>query len=340
MQMFAFEPSDYADLFAKQDYVHIRAGLTPEYYAVLCRQIEAYQDANRLAKFAIGNKQQSLYEFPNEGHCHRQFVETVSDVCGMDAERFVISERHIKAYEPDADPMPLVHKDRFATEVSVGFSVHVSEKARLVLYPHDERDVNAFNSAAELRASLDPDRVPEKTLRNARRVEIADAARDVIIFKGNSIWHTRENPANTVMLYFKVNAFNADPIGEDPCTADVGKRSRELASKCDDEMLGLVPLMGRKVDYVHRRYNHHWQEVLGVVLSGEKHFTVDDFEFRLLQSLDGRRTIGDVLALANGHSDHAECLNKVRRLVRRGIVDLLPAASAPARVRDAELAMA
>lgn len=337
LKMFAFDPNDFADLFAKQDYVHIRNGLTEEYYAMLCRQIAEHQDADRLARFAIGNKQQSLYQFPSEGDCHRQFVDTVSDVCGLNAERFVISERHIKAYELDADPMPLVHKDRFATEVSVGFSVHVSEKARLVLYPHDEREVNPFNSAAELRSSLDPESTPETTLANARRVEIADAARDVILFRGNSMWHTRENPAGTVMLYFKVNAFNADPIGEDPSTQEVSGRSRALISRADDELLGLIPLLGRKVDFVHRRYNHHWQETLGVVLTGEKHFTIDEFEFRFLQSLDGRRSIAEVLALANGHISHAQCLNKIRRLVRRGAVDLLLAAQVPGKVREAEL---
>jgi len=323
--MFTFDPADYAEQFASQDYVYIPKGLTESYYDLICRQVDKHLQADRLANFNVGDKQQALYQFPDDGAYLAEFNRVVSAVCGLDAEKCVIAERHIKVYDATANPKPLVHKDRFATAVSVGFGVRVAPGSKLVLYPYDDRDENPFSSSTEMRDSLDGDRLPEKTLKNAKRVEFSDGPRDVIMFRGSSMWHMREYGANTVMLYFKMNTFNADPLGEDPRTPEFRQRTQQLAALSDDELLHVTPVLGRRVDHVHRRYNHLWQETLGVVLWGEKHFTIDEFELRFLQALDGRRTIADVLACANGHTDHAECLQKVRRLVKRGVLDLLPA---------------
>src|SRR5947208_3199867 len=133
----------------------------------------------------------ALYHFPAGGDYFAQLREAVGGVCGLAADRLVLSERHIKAYDHDAKAAPLAHKDRFASEVSVGFSVNVPAGSTLVLYPDDEVGVNPFNSSAELRASLSPEEVPERTLRHARRVEIEDGPRDVVMFRGNAIWHLR-----------------------------------------------------------------------------------------------------------------------------------------------------
>lgn len=323
--MFTFDPADYAAEYASQDYVRIPKGLTESYYDVICRQVERHLQNDRLAKFNVGDKHQALYQFPEEGGYFDAFVHMVSTVCGLDPATFVVAERHIKVYEANANPKPLVHKDRCATAVSVGFGVRVAPGSKLVLYPYDERDENPFSSSTEMRDSLDSDSVPEKTLKNARRIEFEDGPRDVILFRGSSMWHMREHGANTVMLYFKVNTFNADPLGEDPRTPEFSKRTQELTALPDEELMRVIALLSRRVDHVQRRWNHRWQETLGVVLWGEKHFTIDEFELRFLQALDGRRTVAEVLACANGHTDHAECLRKVRRLAKRGVLDLQPA---------------
>ena len=87
----------------------------------------------------------------------------------------------------------------------------------------------------------------------------------------------------------------------------------------------MVPLLGRRVDYIHRRYNRDWKEVLGVVLWGERHFTIDPDELRALQAVDGRRSVREVIeAMGPGYSPEVRTA-KVRALAARGIVDLLPA---------------
>ena len=103
----------------------------------------------------------------------------------------MLSERHVKAYDADAASEPHAHKDRFASQISVGLSVHVKPGSTLVLYPYEETETNPFNTSVQLRASLSPDRYPEPRLKKAGRIEIKDAARDVIMFRGHTFWHLR-----------------------------------------------------------------------------------------------------------------------------------------------------
>ena len=84
----------------------------------------------------------------------------------------------------------------------------------------------------------------------------------------------------------------------------------------------LIPLVGRRVDYIHRQYTRQWDEVLGAVLWGERHFTIDEQEYRALKAMNGTRTVRDVIATMNGSANNRDCFNKIRRLAKRGIVDL------------------
>jgi hypothetical protein len=326
--MFSFDPARYAGQFAREGYVHIRGGLTDSFYRKVADQVEQSMKMRTMKEFAIGDKQQAMYEFPDDGPDYAgELRRAVGGVCGLDPDDLVLSERHVKAYDATAAAEPNAHKDRFASQISVGLSVHVREGSTLVLYPYDEGDVNPFNTSVQLRASLSPDRYPEPRLKRARRVEIKDAAGDVILFRGHRFWHLRANPALTTMLYLKLNAFNCDPLGEDPRTPVLRKRTEELAESADPDLEGLVPLVGRRVDYVHRHYNRDWREVIGVVLWGEKHFTIDEDELNVLRSIDGNRTVGAILTAVNGTTDRAGKLGKVRRLARRGVIDLVGAGS-------------
>ncbi len=324
-KLFAFDPHQHAPAFRKDGYVHIPGGLDREFFPVLARQVDELLRGELMAKFAIGDKQQALYQFPPGHDYHRELLEAVAGVCGVDPAALVLSERHIKAYESGAIPDPPAHKDRFSSEFAVGFSVRVPEGSTLVLYPHDELEVNPFNSSTELRASLRPDTVPEKTLRGATRVEVHDSPGDVMIFRGRSIWHLRARPAGTVMLYLKLNALNSDPLGEDPATPAFRQRTAELLERTDEELAELVPLVGRRVDYVHRRYSRDWKEVIGVVLWGERHFTIEEDELRALQAMDGSRTVRDVIEAMGSGLPRAARAAKIRYLAARGAIDLLPA---------------
>lgn len=321
-RMFDFNPAKYAPVLAKQDYVHIPQGLSEEFYDIMCRQVDEYYDANRLGQYARGDKQQALYEFPSSAH-YQDFINMLAELSGFPADRLVVSERHIKGYEPEAAPKPIPHKDRHATQLAVGFTVRAPEGSTLILYPEAERTVNQFSSWIEMRASLPEAQLPPGVLRGVPRVEIQDRPRDIVVFHGNEIWHGRENGANTTMLYFKLNAFHSDPLAEDPHTETVSKRTRETAELSDAELQRHIAILGRRVDYLHRRYTRDWHELLGVVLYGESHFTVTAEEWQLLQALDGRPLV-EILPELCPKSRHESLLNGVRRLARRGVIDLLP----------------
>ncbi len=324
-RIFCFDPTKYRDHFLKEGYVHIKGGVTEEFYNELVKQVEENMRTRTMKEFAIGDKQQAMYSFPEGGDYINEVKQAVSTVVGLPAEKIVMSERHIKAYDAGADPNPKAHKDRYASEISLGLSVHVKEGSTLVLYPYDENDINPFNASVHLRASFSPETAPEPKLARGRRVEIKDAARDVIMFRGHSIWHLRANPALTTMLYLKLNALNCDPLGEDSLTAQYRERSLALVESSDTDLAGMVPLIGRRVDFFHKHYDRHWQEVPGVVLFGEKHFTVDEDEWRLLHAIDSKRTVSEALRAAELPQTGAGP-DKIRRLARRGVLDLVKAA--------------
>ena len=321
-RLFAFDPAKYAAQYAAEGFVHIPNGLAPEFFKALTKQIDKILEGERMKQFAIGDKQQALYEFPDDANYLQQLFEAVGEVCALDPKELVLSERHIKIYEPDADPNPGAHKDRYASQVSVGFSIRVPKGSTLVLFPYDELDVNPFNASTGLRASLSPDRVPEKVLKTARRVEIPDSPGDVVMFRGHKIWHLRENPAGTEVLYLKLNDYNCDVLGEDPSSADFRKLSEMNLKSEDRELEKMVPLIGRRVDYLERRYTRDWDEIAGVVLHGKPTFTIEEDELRALQAMDGRRTVLSVVEEMGHSSNRALGLQKIRSLAARGAVDL------------------
>ncbi len=126
------------------------------------------------------------------------------------------------------------------------------------------------------------------------------------------------------MLYLKLNSYNCDPLGEDPASAATRARTIDLLSRPDAELADLIPQLGRRVDYVQRRYNRDWREVTGVVLWGQRHFTIDDDELRALQALDGRRSVREVIAAMGAIADAQALTRKLRCLAERGVIDLFP----------------
>ena len=322
-KMFCFDPAQYAEAFAREGYVHIRGGVTQAFYDQVAKQVAVSLEERSMKEFAIGDKKQAMYEFPPGGDYEDEVCDAVGHVVGIDPARMVLSERHVKAYDAAASATPLAHKDRFASEFSVGLSVHVKEGSTLVLYPYDENDVNPFNTSVQMRASLSADRMPEPALARGRRVEIRDAARDVIIFRGHSMWHLRANPALTTMLYLKMNSFHCDPLGEDRHSESFRARTLAAAELPDAELEKLTVRIGRRVDHFHRFYNRDWREIPGVVLFNEKHFTLDEDEFRMVRAVDGKRPVGALLNAASETSSRAERLAGIRRMARRGVIDLI-----------------
>ena len=323
MQLFQFDPAAYARDFARDGFVHIRRGVTEEFCSRVLGQIDALVGSPSGPGHSAGTPPEALYEFPASADQMEELRTVTAAVCALDPRDLVLSERHIEAFGESAPPEPRAHKDRFASEISIGISLRAPEGSTLVLYPYDELDVNPFNGSDLLRSSLSADRQPEPALRRARRVEINDAPGDVILFRGHRTWHLRTNPANTAMLTLTLNTMNCDPLGEDPMTPEV-RRATEAAAALDDFRLErCIPMIGRRVEYVHRHYNRNWQEVAGVVLWGEGHFTIDELELKALRAMDGKRTVRSVLETLHGSLSPESGLEKIRRLAKRGVLDLV-----------------
>jgi hypothetical protein len=323
-KMFNFDAERYADAFAELGYVHIENGLREQFHAQLVKYVEDSFDKNHLKDFARGDKQQAMYEFLEPEH-YDELRELVATVCGLEASSLTLSERHIKEYEPGADPYPLAHKDRFGSEYAVGFSIRVPEGSTLVIFPDDDLSVNPFNSTAELRASFSPEMLPDTRLKNAHRVEIQDRPGDVQIFRGSAMWHLREHGAGTTVVYLKLNTYNCDTLGEDPHSAEIREQTLSMANSSTSMWMAGIPVIARRVDYIHRRYNRDWNEVCGVVLYGQPHASITEGEFSALRAMDGQRTVNEISSQMEQFGKGHNMGETIRQLAQRGIVDLLTA---------------
>lgn len=320
MKMFTFDPAQYRERYAKEQWVHIPEGVTPEFHEYLLKFVEQELTDRLLDGFAIrGKKEQALFEFPPEVDYPGELFDSVALTCGLDRERMVLSERHIQAYEANAAPEPVAHKDRYPSQVSIGLSVTIPEDSRLVLYPHDHREINPFNRAADLNRQLQPADRPETVLPAAREVELADRDRDVVMFAGSTTWHLRRRAANAVNVYFKVNDFGCDPLGED--VASPGVREQTLALLRAGRVDGGVAEVSRRLDTVSRVHTRHdWNEVLQARVFGEEPVGITEEQWALLRSLGAATPVADLVAAAG--TDPAGVLRDLTRLAEIGAVDL------------------
>lgn len=320
MKMFTFDPAQYREQYAKEQWVHIPDGVTPEFHDYLLKFVEQELTDRLLDGFAIrGKKEQALFEFPPEVDHPAELFDTVAQTCGLDRERMVLSERHIQAYEAHAAPEPIAHKDRYPSQVSIGLSVTIPEDSRLVLYPHDHREINPFNRAADLNRQLQPADKPETVLPAAREVELADRDRDVVMFAGSTTWHLRRRAANAVNVYFKVNDFGCDPLGEDAASPGVREQTLDLlrAGRVD----GGVAAVSRRLDTVSRVYTRHdWREVLQARVFGEEPVGITEEQWTLLRTLGTGTPVADLVAAAG--ADPGPVLQDLTRLAEIGAVDL------------------
>lgn len=322
MKMFAFDVESARATFAEQGWVHLPGGLDPEYLAEVRRQVAAADAAAPLrAKGLRGEKDQHLLELAAGMTWDTDVFDVAAAVCGLRRPTTTLSERHIKSYLDDADPAPFAHKDRFASQISVGCTVEVREGSRLVLFPETDRGENPYLDA-RLRESLEPDRLPEVVLDGAPEVEIHDQPGDVVLFPGSSMWHLRRDAAGTRVVYVKLNDFDCDPLGEDPSTELRRRQTLEVVDDDSDTTFARrVPTLGRRfasVDHEHRRQG--WPEFRVANVWGSRPFPVSDHEFTLLRALDGVSTVAELIE-RHGRAT----ASSLRRLARFGAVDLLRA---------------
>jgi hypothetical protein len=321
MRIFAFDPADYREQYAERGWVHIPKGMTPEFLAALEEFVARVTSRGAGAEqFAFpGKKEQYVYDFGADLDDYPgELFDAVSAMCGLDRARVTMSERHVQGYDEHADPEPAAHKDRYGSQVSMGFSIAIPEASRLVLYPDDFRELNPLNSSVSYRKSLRSDELPEVVLKGARGVELADRAGDVVAFHGNSTWHLRRRSAGAVNLYVKFNDFDVDPLGEDPSTPGRRQTSLELLDRVAGNGVAVVAQQSRQFDkasQVHARAAGY--ELYEANVWGEPAFPLTPAQFRLLRSLDGTRTWSELVSAPDLDA------RDLRYLVERGAVDLI-----------------
>jgi hypothetical protein len=322
VKVFSFDPVEHRERFQAEGWLWLPEGVDSGFLEYLREFVSRSFGGHQVSGKAIdGQKDQALLDFPSGLDIRRDLYEVIASLTGLEPEDMTLSERHIKAYNADADPEPLPHKDRFSSQISVGISIDVPEESRLVLYPYDHLWDNPFNVSKALLASLDESEHPAVALRAAREVTIADRPGDVLVFRGRSIWHKRRNPANTVNLYLKLNDFGSDPLGEDPFTDELHRRTMELLAG-GGELERLVPMPGRRLDTLTRQYTRQWGEVLHANVWEHAPLTLSEAEFELLRRADGRRPVGELAAELPGPNGRARVERWVRHLAENSAIEL------------------
>lgn len=200
MKVFDLDPQALARQYRSQGYLHVRSGVSAEFLDHATDVVRGSGALDVLEGEAIqGAKTQYVFDFPDELDWSTDLFDVVAAMSGLRRDRLTLSERHVKAYLPDADPRPGPHKDRYASGIAIGVTLATGPGSHVVLYPDADRGVNPHLTAG-LRDALAPEEQPDVTLRGAREVEVHDAAGDVLAFPGASTWHLRRNAASTVLL--------------------------------------------------------------------------------------------------------------------------------------------
>jgi len=328
MKTFQFDPQEYRNEYAAKGYLHIKNGVSTDFidYVKTSTQELLANKNNSLSQWHYKDKKrQYLFEFPDDDTC-KSLLTDVAHLAGLCVKKTTLCERHIKAYEDVAEKMPAPHKDRLQSEATVGLPIVTSPESYLFAYPHDQLAVNPFSSSAQWRSSLDEADLPEAVLQNIEPVRLYAQPGDVVVFRGSSIYHDRANPANTIVLYFKINGMRLDPAGEDPSTPLQRERSLEILNTwSDEELLHCRLEVSPRLDRISRHYTRlYWKEVIQANIWGEKEFTISEIELQVFKNAEPDRTVDDILSrLGIPHGERKSHLPMFRRLGQLGGIDLL-----------------
>ncbi len=317
--IFTYNPQDYVDKYVKNGYVLVKNGIDLDFLEVAKAQAAKQEENSKdLENWHFkGKKRQYLYDF-EEWDFYGSGFETMAKTARLPMEKFKLCERHIKVYESEAKNHVPPHKDRVAAELTVGLPLVIPEGSHVVLWPENLLDVNPLNSTALYRASLDEEDLPENILQGIEPVRIYAEPGDVLLFRGNSIYHERELPANTSVLYLKFNAMDLDPIGEDPSTVTQQETSQSLLASNDDQFLEHIVKVSPKLERISRHYTRlYWKEVIQVYVGGEKEFTISELELEAIKKADVNKSVKElIVSLGVSRSECLQYVPMIRRLTQ------------------------
>jgi hypothetical protein len=213
--MFNYDPTSAHDEFTENGYVHLRGVLKPAVVEHLADFLDqAVRDnIDEQGQWRIqGKKRQFLFDFPNDDWA-QEFRRAMAGMVGIEPEELTISERHLKVYEADAEPWPAPHKDRAASEISIGLPITIPEASSACVFPELQPGPNTEDRAVFLTERDHPHL--EQVYQMEECVMLRERPGDIVAFLGSALYHERVHPAGAAILYIKVNGNGSDPLGED-----------------------------------------------------------------------------------------------------------------------------
>jgi hypothetical protein len=326
MKILDFAPDKHAATWARQGWLKIEDAVDPEFLSQAERKIQAMRDQQKrgMQEFAFKNKkEQYLYEFTEDEDLDGLY-DDISRLTGIDRKKITLCERHVKIYEDNAEPNPVPHKDRLASEVVLGIPILLSSDSYLVLFPTVYRETNPFQSTAEWRSRLSKNEDPAVLLNSIEPTKVHCKRGDIFLFNGAGTFHERINPAGAILLFLKFNGLRMDPIGEDPRTIAEENQSREIlgALRRDGDLLGFEVEVSPRLENVDRYYSRlEWREVLAGKLWSKPPFPLTELEFDLLRKIHYRMPVRKVLEHFAASNDKP--LASLRALGEKGGVNFL-----------------
>lgn len=212
--MFNYDPGTACEEFRQNGFVHLRGALKPAVVEYLTGFLERSMREGRdeQGQWRIkGKKRQFLFEFPNAAWAE-EFRCGLAALTGIDPADFTISERHLKVYEADAAPWPAPHKDRAASQVSIGLPVAIPQASSACVFPNYQRGLNPEEHAVFMTDRDHPHL--DQIYQMEECVMLHEQPGDIVAFLGSDIYHERVHPASAAILYIKVNCAGSDPLGE------------------------------------------------------------------------------------------------------------------------------
>jgi hypothetical protein len=331
MKILDFVPERHAAFWAGQGWLVIEDAVDPGFFRQAESKIQAMigREKQGMKEFAFKNKkEQYLYEFTEDEDLERLY-DDIARLTGIDRAKLTLCERHVKVYEDNAEPNPVPHKDRLASEVVLGIPITLKSDSYLVLYPSAHCEPNPFQSTAEWRSRLTEQQDPRVLLSSIEPTKVYCKPGDVFLFKGSSMHHERVNPAGAILLFLKFNGLRMDPIGEDPRTVLEEGESRGIIDslKSDRELLDFEVEVSPRLEMVDRYYSRlEWREILAAKLWSKPPFHLTELEFDLLRRIPRRMKVSEVVSDSTDSATGA--LASLRTLGEKGGVNFLTARAA------------
>jgi hypothetical protein len=213
--MFNFDPGLARAEFEQCGYVHLRGVLDQATIDHLTAFLEKtlQESVDEQGEWRIyGKKRQFLFSFPDSESAEK-FRCGMAALTGIDHDELTISERHLKVYDRDAAPWPAPHKDRAASEISIGLPVSIPANSSACVFPGLQAGPNLEEHAVFMTDRDYPHL--DKIYQLEQCVMLHERPGDLVAFLGSSIYHERVHPAGAAILYIKVNGTGSDPLGED-----------------------------------------------------------------------------------------------------------------------------